>query len=166
MSNTPMMKQYAAIKANNKGAVLFFRMGDFFEMFYEDAKTANRVLGLTLTSRNHGAKDKVPLAGFPHHQLESYVSRMVKAGHKVAICEQVEDPKLAKGIVKREVIPKSHSIASTAQGSIYSLRNFCSSILAYPIMCESKITLCISISIYCPEVRHSTIQFIVSIYCI
>ncbi|MBC8276933.1 MAG: DNA mismatch repair protein MutS [FCB group bacterium] len=104
MSNTPMMKQYAAIKANNKGAVLFFRMGDFFEMFYEDAKTANRVLGLTLTSRNHGAKDKVPLAGFPHHQLESYVSRMVKAGHKVAICEQVEDPKLAKGIVKREVI--------------------------------------------------------------
>ena len=104
MSNTPMMKQYAAIKASHKGAVLFFRMGDFFEMFFEDAKTANRVLGLTLTARNHGARDKVPLAGFPHHQLESYVSRMVKAGHKVAICEQVEDPKLAQGIVKREVI--------------------------------------------------------------
>ena len=104
MSVTPMMKQYAAIKARNKGAILFFRMGDFFEMFYEDAKTANRVLGLTLTARNHGAKDKVPLAGFPHHQLEPYVSRMVRAGHKVALCEQVEDPKLAKGLVKREVI--------------------------------------------------------------
>ncbi len=104
MSKTPMMKQYAAIKARHKGAILFFRMGDFFEMFYEDAKIANRVLGLTLTSRNQGSLESIPLAGFPHHQLESYVSKMVKAGYRVAICEQTEDPKKAKGIVKREVI--------------------------------------------------------------
>lgn len=104
MTATPMMKQYSSIKAKYKGAVLFFRMGDFFEMFYEDAKIANKVLGLTLTSRNHGAPENVPLAGFPHHQLEVYLSRMVKAGYKVAVCEQVEDPKLAQGVVKREVI--------------------------------------------------------------
>ena len=101
---TRMMEQYSSIKAKNAGAVLFFRMGDFYEMFYEDAKLASRVLGLTLTSRSQGESDKVPLAGFPHHQLESYLARMVKAGYKVAVCEQVEDPKKAKGLVKREVI--------------------------------------------------------------
>jgi DNA mismatch repair protein MutS len=104
MNNTPMMKQYSAIKAKNQDAILFFRMGDFFEMFYEDAKVASKVLGLTLTSRNHGLGENVPLAGFPHHQLESYLAKMVKAGFKVAVCEQVEDPKKAKGLVKREVI--------------------------------------------------------------
>jgi len=104
MNATPMMKQYQAIKSRHKGAILFFRMGDFFEMFYEDAKIANQVLGLTLTSRNHGSPDAVPLAGFPHHQLEVYLSKMVKAGYRVAVCEQVEDPKKAQGLVKREVI--------------------------------------------------------------
>jgi len=101
---TPMMRQYMAIKKQNPHTVLLYRMGDFFELFYDDAKIASRVLGLTLTSRNHGGKDPTPLAGFPHHALERYTTRLVKAGHKIAICEQVEDPKTAKGIVKRDVI--------------------------------------------------------------
>jgi DNA mismatch repair protein MutS len=98
-----MLKQYHEIKSHYPGAVLFFRMGDFFEMFYDDAKLASEVLGLTLTRRNHGKDGDVPLAGFPHHQLEPYLAKMTRAGHRVAVCEQVEDPKLAKGIVKRAV---------------------------------------------------------------
>ncbi|MBL7074973.1 DNA mismatch repair protein MutS [candidate division KSB1 bacterium] len=102
--STPLIEQYLKIKAQHKGAVLFFRMGDFYEMFYDDAKIASKVLGITLTSRAHGKAADVPLAGFPYHALESYLAKFIKAGYKVAICEQVEDPKLAKGIVKREVI--------------------------------------------------------------
>ncbi len=98
------MTQYNAVKAQHRDAVVFFRMGDFFEMFYEDARIGAKVLGITLTSRGHGKAGDVPLAGFPHHALEGYLVKMVRAGHRVAICEQVEDPKLAKGIVKREVI--------------------------------------------------------------
>jgi DNA mismatch repair protein MutS len=79
-------------------------MGDFYEMFNEDAKIASKVLGLTLTSRNHGGTDNTPLAGFPFHALERYANRLVKAGYKIAICEQTEDPKLAKGIVKRDIV--------------------------------------------------------------
>lgn len=101
---TPLMEQYWAIKNKHKEQILFFRMGDFFELFYEDAKIASEVLGLTLTSRGHGTSGAVPLAGFPHHAIEGYLAKMVKAGYKVAICEQVEDPKKAKTIVKREVI--------------------------------------------------------------
>jgi DNA mismatch repair protein MutS len=103
-SETPLMTQYHSVKAEHGDAVLFFRMGDFFEMFYEDAKIASKVLGLTLTTRGHGKAGDVPLAGFPHHALEIYLGKMIRAGYKVAICDQVEDPKLAKGIVKREVI--------------------------------------------------------------
>jgi DNA mismatch repair protein MutS len=101
--STPMLKQYHEIKSRYPGAVLFFRMGDFFELFYDDAKLAADVLGLTLTKRNHGRDGDVPLAGFPHHQLESYLTRMTRAGHRVAVCEQVEDPRKATGIVKRAV---------------------------------------------------------------
>lgn len=97
------MRQYLAIKAQHKDAILFFRMGDFYEMFYDDAKTASEVLGLTLTSRAHGKASEVPLAGFPHHALDPYLAKMIRAGYRVAICEQVEDPKLAKIVVKREV---------------------------------------------------------------
>ncbi|MFQ5650354.1 MAG: DNA mismatch repair protein MutS [bacterium] len=100
---TPMMEQYLAIKARHQDAVLFFRMGDFYEMFFEDAKIAAEVLGLTLTSRGHGKANSVPLAGFPYHSLDTYLSKMVKAGHRVAICEQLEDPKQAKTVVKRDV---------------------------------------------------------------
>jgi DNA mismatch repair protein MutS len=101
---TPLMRQYLAIKAQHKDAILFFRMGDFFEMFYDDAKIASEVLGITLTSRAHGKAAEVPLAGFPHHALDPYLAKMIRAGYRVAICEQVEDPKLAKVVVKREVI--------------------------------------------------------------
>jgi DNA mismatch repair protein MutS len=100
---TPLMTQYRAVKAQHPDAVLFFRMGDFYEMFYEDARTGSGVLGLTLTSRGHGKTGDVPLAGFPYHALDGYLSKMIRAGYRVAICDQVEDPKLAKGVVKREV---------------------------------------------------------------
>ena len=101
-----MMAQYQGIKAENPDAVLFFRMGDFYETFFEDAAIVSKVLEITLTSR--GEKDasgkKIPLAGFPYHALDAHLYKMVQAGHKVAICEQVEDPKLARGVVKRAVI--------------------------------------------------------------
>jgi len=97
------MEQYLAIKNKHKDAILFFRMGDFYEMFYEDAKIGSQVLGITLTSRAHGKAADVPLAGFPHHALDIYLAKMIRAGYRVAICEQIEDPKLAKKIVKREV---------------------------------------------------------------
>ncbi len=98
------MRQYAEIKARNPDAVLFFRMGDFYEMFNEDARIAARVLGITLTSRNHGGEDNTPLAGFPFHALERYASRFVKAGYRIAVCEQTEDPTAAKGIVRRDIV--------------------------------------------------------------
>jgi DNA mismatch repair protein MutS len=101
---TPMMRQYMEIKAQYPDAILFFRLGDFYEMFMEDAVTASRILDITLTCRNKGAAEEVPLCGIPYHSCQPYVARLVEAGHKVAICEQVEDPKQAKGIVKREVV--------------------------------------------------------------
>ena len=98
------MQQYREIKARHQSAILFFRMGDFYEMFYEDAETAARILGLTLTSRNNGGAAEVPLAGVPVKAGPEYLRRLVQRGFRVAICEQVEDPKLAKGIVRREVV--------------------------------------------------------------
>ncbi len=103
-SLTPLMRQYNAIKAQNPDTVLLYRMGDFYEMFNEDAKIASKVLGLTLTARNHGGAEDVPLAGFPHHAIDRYANRLVKAGYKIAICEQTEDPKNAKGVVKRDIV--------------------------------------------------------------
>ena len=101
---TPLMQQYREIKARHPAAILFFRMGDFYEMFYDDAETAARVLGLTLTSRNNGGAAEVPLAGIPVKAGPDYLRRLVQQGFRVAICEQVEDPKVAKGIVRREVV--------------------------------------------------------------
>ena len=101
---TPLMQQYRDIKSRHKDAILFFRMGDFYEMFYEDAETASRALGLTLTSRNNGGAAEVPLAGVPVKAVSEYLRRLVQQGFRVAICEQVEDPKLAKGIVRRAVV--------------------------------------------------------------
>jgi DNA mismatch repair protein MutS len=103
-SATPLMAQYREIKARHPGAILFFRMGDFYEMFYEDAEVAARALDLTLTSRNNGGAAEVPLAGVPVKAASEYLRRLVQQGFRVAICEQVEDPKVAKGIVKRAVI--------------------------------------------------------------
>ena len=102
--DTPLMLQYRAIKARHAQAILFFRMGDFYEMFEDDAKLAARELGLTLTSRNNGGAAEVPLAGVPVKAAAEYLRRLVAKGHRVAICEQVEDPRLAKGLVRREVV--------------------------------------------------------------
>ncbi|MBL8026707.1 MAG: DNA mismatch repair protein MutS [Fibrobacteres bacterium] len=102
--STPLMKQYHRIKSENSGAVLLFRMGDFYEMFDEDAIIASKVLGIALTSRNHGEASKTPLCGFPYHALDRYCARLVAAGHKVAVCEQTSDPKAAKGIVERDIV--------------------------------------------------------------
>lgn len=101
---TPLMRQYTKIKAKYPDTILLFRMGDFFETFEQDAITASKVLGITLTKRANGAASDVPLAGFPHHALDNYLPKLVKAGYKVAVCEQLEDPRLSRGIVKRDVI--------------------------------------------------------------
>ena len=101
---TPLMQQYREIKARHPGTILFFRMGDFYETFYEDAELIARVLGITLTSRNNGGASQVPLAGVPVKAGPDYVRKLVQQGHRVSICEQVEDPKLAKGVVRREVV--------------------------------------------------------------
>lgn len=102
--STPLMKQYAQVKARYPDTILLFRMGDFFETFEEDARITARVLGITLTRRGNGAAGEVPLAGFPHHALDAYLPKLLRAGHRVAVCEQLEDPRFARGIVKRDVI--------------------------------------------------------------
>jgi DNA mismatch repair protein MutS len=101
---TPMMRQYLEIKSGYPDAILFFRLGDFYEMFLEDAVVASRILGITLTARNKGAADEIPLCGIPYHSCQPYINKLVTGGYKVAICEQVEDPKATKGIVRREVV--------------------------------------------------------------
>ncbi len=101
--STPMLKQYHERKSRHKDTILFFRLGDFYEMFYDDAVTASKILDLVLTSRGKDASGKIPMCGIPYHSAESYIKKLIKAGKKVAICEQVEDPKASKGIVKREV---------------------------------------------------------------
>ena len=103
-AQTGMMAQWHEAKGAHPGAILLFRVGDFYEMFYEDAEVASRVLGLTLTSRNNGGAADVPLAGIPVRSCAEYMRRLVSRGFRVAVCEQVEDPKVAKGVVRREVI--------------------------------------------------------------
>lgn len=100
---TPMMQQYLEIKAQHPEALLLFRMGDFYELFFDDAVTASRLLDIALTSRDKNAENPVPMCGVPYHAAESYIARLVQAGHKVAVCDQVEDPKKARGLVKRQV---------------------------------------------------------------
>ncbi|HWP92918.1 MAG TPA: DNA mismatch repair protein MutS [Thermodesulfobacteriota bacterium] len=102
-TDTPMIKQYLRIKREHPDALLFFRLGDFYEMFFEDANVASKILGIALTSRNKSEKNSVPLCGVPYHSVEPYIAKLLEHGHKVAICEQVEDPRLAKGIVDRRV---------------------------------------------------------------
>lgn len=101
---TPMMQQYLSIKAEYEDAFLFFRLGDFYEMFFEDAVNASQILEITLTGKDAGGEERVPMCGVPYHSAQNYIETLVSKGYKVAICEQVEDPKQAKGIVKREVI--------------------------------------------------------------
>ena len=95
---TPMMRQYHEAKAACGDALLFFRMGDFYELFLDDAKVAAKVLGLTLTSRDKDSDNPTAMAGFPHHQLDAYLHKLIQAGYRAAVCEQMEDPKQAKGI--------------------------------------------------------------------
>jgi DNA mismatch repair protein MutS len=102
--STPLMKQYQQVKVRYPDTVLLFRMGDFFETFDEDAQITSKVLGIVLTKRGNGSAGETPLAGFPHHALEAYLPKLLRAGYRVAICEQLEDPKFAKGIVKRDVV--------------------------------------------------------------
>ncbi len=104
MGVTPMMQQYLNIKKQNGDAILFFRLGDFYEMFFDDAITASRELDLTLTGKDCGLKERAPMCGVPYHAVEGYVAKLIKKGYRVAICEQMEDPKLAKGLVERQVI--------------------------------------------------------------
>ncbi|QDP40255.1 DNA mismatch repair protein MutS [Radiobacillus deserti] len=101
---TPMIQQYLKIKAQYKDCFLFFRLGDFYEMFFQDALEASRELEITLTSRDGGGEERIPMCGIPYHSAENYIKNLVEKGYKVAICEQVEDPKAAKGVVKREVV--------------------------------------------------------------
>src|SRR5450432_2530699 len=101
---SPAMQQYRQFKSQHPGYVLFLRMGDFYEMFWEDAQLAAKTLGVALTSRNKGAADEIPMAGVPFHAVESYLRKMIVAGHKVAICEQMETAEQAKGMIKREVV--------------------------------------------------------------
>ena len=101
---TPMMRQYLEVKAQNPDAILFFRLGDFYEMFYDDAVVASQLLDLTLTARDKHRETPIPMCGVPYHAADGYIARLVKKGFRVAICEQMEDPKKAKGLVKREVV--------------------------------------------------------------
>ena len=101
---TPMMRQYMAVKEQHRDEILFFRLGDFYEMFFDDARLASRELELTLTGKDCGMDERAPMCGVPYHSCENYIARLVEKGYKVAICEQAEDPKLAKGLVKREIV--------------------------------------------------------------
>ena len=100
---TPMMQQYMETKKQYKDCILFYRLGDFYEMFFEDAVTVTNELELTLTGKACGLEERAPMCGVPYHSVEGYLTKLVSRGYKVAICEQVEDPRLAKGLVKREV---------------------------------------------------------------
>ena len=101
---SPMMQQYFKVKKEYPGVILFFRLGDFYEMFFDDAKVASKELDLVLTGRDCGQEERAPMCGVPFHSADSYIAKLVSRGYKVAICEQMEDPAAAKGIVKRDVI--------------------------------------------------------------
>ena len=100
---TPMMQKYLETKKEHPDCILFYRLGDFYEMFFEDALTASKELEITLTGKSCGLKERAPMCGVPYHAVDGYLNKLVSKGYKVAICEQVEDPKQAKGLVKREV---------------------------------------------------------------
>ena len=102
--STPMIKQYLSIKEKYPDTILFYRMGDFYEMFFEDAQLASRILEITLTSRNKNDESPIPMCGVPHHAAQGYIARLIDNGYKVAVCDQIEDAAAAKGLVKRDVV--------------------------------------------------------------
>ena len=112
---TPMMRQYLETKKSYPDCILFYRLGDFYEMFFEDALTASKELELTLTKKSCGAKERAPMCGVPHHAVENYLNKMVKKGYKVAICEQVENPKTTKGSVSRWRIRRQQRALSSGR---------------------------------------------------
>jgi len=120
---TPMIKQYLEVKEQCQDKILFFRLGDFYEMFFDDALTASRELNLTLTGRAGGDKEKVPMCGVPFHSADTYIERLVHKGYKVAICEQMEDPKLAKGLVERKIIKVVTPGTITLENAVASKKN-------------------------------------------
>ncbi len=127
-NSTPVMKQYWEVKSKYPGVIMLFRMGDFYETFDDDAKVTSKILNIALTKRSNGAASTVPLAGFPYHSLEQHLYKLLNSGHKVALCEQVEDPKLSKGIVKREVVEVlSPGTAITSRYLIDNENNFLAS---------------------------------------
>lgn len=156
MALTPMMRQYLEVKDKCKDCILFFRLGDFYEMFFEDAQVASRELELTLTGRDCGLENKAPMCGVPYHAAENYISRLVSKGYKVAICEQVEDPAVAKGIVKRDII-KIVTPGTYTEGSFLqeTKNNF---IMSLYITEDEKVGICFcDIStgeFYCSETNY------------
>ena len=122
-ADTPLMRQYLEMKARHPDAILFFRVGDFYEMFFEDAEEASRLLDLTLTSRNNGGASNVPLAGVPVKAATEYVQRLIRMGRRVAICEQVEEASQAQGLVKREVVETITPGAVFSEALLASERN-------------------------------------------
>ena len=114
MALSPMMQQYMEIKENYKDCILFFRLGDFYEMFFDDAKTASAELELTLTGKNCGLEERAPMCGVPFHSADTYVARLVEKGYKVAICEQTEDPQTAKGILSENGFDITEEIEEAA----------------------------------------------------
>ena len=130
--STPLMRQYSAIKKEHPAALLFFRLGDFYEMFFEDAVVASKELEITLTSRNKEKGQAVPMCGVPYHAAEGYISKLVRRGYRVAICEQVEDPRLAKQLVRREVkrVVTPGTSADASLGSEES--NFLAAVVSLP----------------------------------
>src|SRR5476649_1526904 len=103
-AHTPMMQQYLRLKAENPEILMFYRMGDFYELFYDDAKRASQLLDISLTKRGASAGEPIPMAGVPYHAVEGYLAKLIKLGESVAICEQIGDPALAKGLVERKVL--------------------------------------------------------------
>ncbi|MFO7769034.1 MAG: DNA mismatch repair protein MutS, partial [bacterium] len=123
-ASTPLMQQYLRIKSEHPDEILLFRLGDFYETFFDDAKITARSLDIALTSRNAGdGEDAVPLAGFPAHSADSYIARLLREGHRVAVCEQVEDPKESKGLVKREVVEVLSTGTALSQGFLEGREN-------------------------------------------
>ena len=120
---SPMMQHYLQTKEQYKDCILFYRLGDFYEMFFDDAIMVSKELELTLTGKNCGLEERAPMCGIPFHAADSYINRLVSNGHKVAICEQMEDPKQAKGIVKREVIRVVTPGTNTDMASLDEAKN-------------------------------------------
>src|ERR1700723_2018181 len=120
---TPLMRQYHAVKKQHPSALLLFRLGDFYELFYQDAVVASRILQITLTARNKEKGQPVPMCGVPHHAANTYIARLIRAGHKVAICEQMEEPGPGKKLVRREVIRVLTPGTATGAGLIDAKEN-------------------------------------------